>query len=265
MVIYTLQLGMILIAWTGRYANNAVLLVSFLFFTGLSLYFFTLGSRVTWVVKFPNNNSIPNPVKTGGAWSLILSRKMMAKVTWFALLCILFLFYFASPLLIDSVPKSVGFFSIVMIVCLLLLKRFNISYISLFLTISFCSLGLYYILFTEYGQSSIYISFRYRHYYNILFFLLGMCYIGYLISTSERISFTTNDFLMLAVVIFLFFLPKDYPWTFHVRGIAVKSFLIFVCIELISKKVKTQSNFTLTPALLVLGVNCFVAFLPFIM
>ncbi len=134
MVIYTLQLGMILIAWTGRYADNAVLLVSFLFLTGLSIYFFTLDSRITWVVKFPNNNSNPNPVKTGGTRSLILSREMTAKVTWYGLLCILFLFYSISPLVIESVPKSIGFFSFGIIVCLLLLKRFDSSYIKLFLS-----------------------------------------------------------------------------------------------------------------------------------
>ena len=264
MVIYTLQLGMILIAWTGRYADNAVLFVSFLFLTGLSIYFFTLDSRITWVVKFPNNNSNPNPVKTGGMGSPILSREMTAKVTWYGLLCVLFLFYFVSPLIIESVPKSVGFFSFGMIICLLLLKRFDTSYISLFLTISFYFLGLYYIFFTEYSQNSIYISFQYRHYYNILFFVLALCYIGHLISTYERISFTTNDFLMLSVVVFLFFLPKDYDWTIHFRRIAVKSFLIFICIELILKKVKTKSDFAFTPAIVALGLNSLVSFLPFI-
>lgn len=265
MVIYTLQLGMILIAWTGRYADNAVLFVSFLFLTGLSIYFFTLDSRITWVVKLPNHNSNPNPVKTGGAGSLLLSRKMTAKVTWYGLLCVLFLFYFVSPLLIESVPKSVGFFSLGMIVCLLLLKRFDTSYVNLFLMISFYFLGLYYIFSTEYSQNSIYISFQYRHYYNILFFVLAMCYIGHLISTYEKISFTTNDFLMLSIVIFLFFLPKDYDWTIHFRRIAVKSFLIFICIELIFKNGRTKSDSTLTPAILALGLNGLVSFLPFIM
>jgi UDP-GlcNAc:undecaprenyl-phosphate GlcNAc-1-phosphate transferase len=265
MVIYTLQLGMILIAWTGRYANNAVLFVSFLFLTGLSIYFFTLDSRITWVVKFPNNNSKANPAKTGGIRSFILSREMTAKVTWYGLLCVLCLFYFVSPLVIESVPKSVGFFSFGMIVCLLLVKRFDISYISLFLTLSFYFLGLYYIFFTEYSQDSMYTTFQYRHHFNILFFGLAMCYIGHLISASERISFTTNDFLMLTVVIFLFFLPRDYPWTIHFRRIAVKSFLIFICIELILKKVKTKSDFGFTPAILALGLNSFVSFFPFLM
>jgi UDP-GlcNAc:undecaprenyl-phosphate GlcNAc-1-phosphate transferase len=128
-VIYTLQLGMILIAWTGRHADNAVLFVSFLFLTGLSLYFFTLDSRITWVVQFPNNNANPNPVKTRGAGSLILSRKMTANTAWYGLLCILFLFYSISPLVIKSVSKSIGLFSFGLIVCLLLSKRFAIRYI----------------------------------------------------------------------------------------------------------------------------------------
>jgi UDP-GlcNAc:undecaprenyl-phosphate GlcNAc-1-phosphate transferase len=264
-VIYTLQLGMILIAWAGRYADNAVLLVSFLLITGLSTYFFTLESRVTWVVKFPNKNANPNPVKTWGAGSSILSRKMMAKVTWFGLLCVLFLFYSISPLVIKSVSRSIGLFSFGLIVCLLLMKIFKISYIRLFLLISFYFLGLYYIFFTEYSQYSIDIAFQYRHYYNILFFVLAMCYIGYLISTYEKISFTTNDVLMLAVVIFLFFLPKDYSWTIHIRAIAVKFFLIFICIELIFKKLETKRDFGLVPAILALGLNSLVCFLPFIM
>jgi UDP-GlcNAc:undecaprenyl-phosphate GlcNAc-1-phosphate transferase len=263
-VIYTLQFGMILIAWAGRYADNAVLFISFLFLTGLSIYFFTLGSRITWVVEVPNNNSNPNPVKTGGIGSTILSREMIAKVTWYGLLCALLLFYFVSPLLIESVPKSVGFFSFGMIICLLLLNRFDIPYMTLFLTISFYFFGLYYVFFTEYSQNSIYMTFQYRLHYNILFAILGICYMGHLISTSERISFTTNDVLMLAVVIFLFFLPRDYAWTLHVRSVAVKSFLIFICIELIFKRLKTKIDSTLTPAILILGVNCFVAFWPFI-
>jgi hypothetical protein len=93
---------------------------------------------------------------------------------------------------------------------------------------------------------------------------LAMCYIGHLISTHEKISFTTNDFLMLSVVIFLFFLPKGYAWASHFRSIAVKCFLIFICIELIFKKIKTESNFTLTPAILALGVNFLVSLLHFV-
>jgi hypothetical protein len=204
-------------------------------------------------------------VKTGDVGVLIFSRKMIAKVTWFALLCALFLFYFASPLLIESVQKSIGLFSFGMIVCLLLIKIFNIPYIRLFLSIAFYSLGLYYIVFTEYSQYSMHVSFQYRHYYNILFFVLAMCYIGYLISTYEKISFTTNDFLMLSVVVFLFFLPKDYSWTVHIRAIAVKFFLIFVCIELIFKKIIKEMDFALRPAILALGLNTLVSLLPLIL
>jgi UDP-GlcNAc:undecaprenyl-phosphate GlcNAc-1-phosphate transferase len=265
MVIYVLQLGMILIAWTGRYADNAVLFVSFLFLAGLSIYFLTLGSRITWVVNSPNNKSNPNSVKTGDAGFLIFSRKMTAKLTWYGLLCLLLLFYFVSPFIIGSVPKPIGFFSFGMIVCLLLLKRFGMKYITSLLTISFYFIGLYYIFFTEYSQNTVYIAFQYRLHYNILFTILGICYLGHLISTSERISFTTNDFLMLTVVIFLFFLPKDYPWTVHVRSLAVKSFLMFICMGLIFKRLKIKIDSILTPALVVLGANCFVAFFPFIM
>jgi UDP-GlcNAc:undecaprenyl-phosphate GlcNAc-1-phosphate transferase len=265
MLIYTLQLGMILIAWAGRYADNAVLLVSFLFLTGVSLYFFTLDSRITWVVKYPNNNSNPNPVKTGNARFLIPSREMAAKLTWHGLLCTLFLFYFVSPFVIKSVSKSIGLFSFGMIVCLLLLKRFSIRDINIFLSVSFNFLALYYILFTEYSKQSFYIPFQYRHYYNILFFVLAMCYIGHLVSTHKKISFTTNEILMLAVVVFLFFLPKNYDWTGHFRSIAVKFFLVFICIELIFKKLETKKDFTITAAILALGLNSFVSFFPFIM
>jgi hypothetical protein len=69
---------------------------------------------------------------------------------------------------------------------------------------------------------------------------------------------------MLAVVIFLFFLPKDFDWTSHFRSIAVKSFLVFICIELIFKKLEMKSYFAVTPAILALGLNALVSFLPFI-
>jgi UDP-GlcNAc:undecaprenyl-phosphate GlcNAc-1-phosphate transferase len=265
MVIYTLQLGMILIAWTGRYADNAVLLVSFLFLTGLSLYFLTLDSRINWVVQVPNNNPNQNPIKVGRAGFLLFSRKMTAKVTWYGLLCILFVFYFVSPFVIKSVSESIGLFSFGLIVCLLLLKRFAIRHIDLLLTISFNFLALYYILFTEYSKHSFYIPFQYRTYYNILFFALAMGYIGHLISTYEKISFGTNDFLMLIVVVFLFFLPKDYGWTSHVRSIAVKFFLIFISVELIFKKLETKRDFAVVPAIVALGLNSLVSFFHFTM
>jgi len=189
---------------------------------------------------------------------------MTAKATWYGLLCILFLFYFVSPFVIKSVSKSIGLFSFGMIVCLLLLKRFSIRDINIFLSVSFNFLALYYILFTEYSKQSFYISFQYRHYYNILFFVLAMCYIGYLISTYEKISFTTNDLLMLSVVIFLFFLPKDYSWTSHFRSIGVKFFLIFICIELIFKNLKKKKVFAFTAAILALGLNFLVSLLHFV-
>jgi UDP-GlcNAc:undecaprenyl-phosphate GlcNAc-1-phosphate transferase len=265
MVIYSLQFGMILIAWTGRYADNAVLLVSFLLITGLSIYFFTLGSRITWVVQLANDKSKPNPVKKRGAEYHIFSRKTISELTWYGLICILIFFYLISPFLLGSIPKAVGFFSLGMIVSLLLLKKFNISYISIILVISFYFLGLYYIFFTEYSQDSILIMSAYRMHYNVLFCLIGMCYIGHVISGYKTISFSTNDFLLLAVVIFLFFLPKSYAWTIHLRSIAVKSFLLLICIQLIFKKVKTKINFALTPVILAFGLNSIIAFLPFIM
>jgi hypothetical protein len=92
-----------------------------------------------------------------------------------------------------------------------------------------------------------------------------MFYIGHLISTYERISFTTNDFLMLSVVVFLFFLPENYNWTGHVRSMAVKFFLIFICIELFLKKLETKRDFALTPAVLALGLNSLVSLLPLIL
>jgi hypothetical protein len=51
----------------------------------------------------------------------------------------------------------------------------------------------------------------------------------------------------------------------HVRAIAVKCFLIFICMELIFKKLKTEIDFPLTPAIFVFGLNSFVAFFPFLM
>jgi UDP-GlcNAc:undecaprenyl-phosphate GlcNAc-1-phosphate transferase len=259
-VIYALQLGMILIAWTGRHAVNAVLFVSFLFLTGLSLYFFTMESRITWVVKSSDNNSSQKTVKKASAGYLIFSRKMAAKATWYGLLCILSLFYFISPLLIQSLPKAIGLFSLGMIVCLLLIRMFKFKYIRLFLMISFYILGLYYIFFTEYSHNSFYTYFKYRVHFNILFSILGMFYIGYVISTLEEVSFSTNDFLMLTVVIFLFFLPKDYVWTAHFRSIAVKFFLIFICIEMIFKSFKTRTDFALPTAIIALGLNFVVCF-----
>jgi UDP-GlcNAc:undecaprenyl-phosphate GlcNAc-1-phosphate transferase len=264
MVIYALQFGMILIAWTGRYADSAILFVSFLFLTGLSVYFFSLESRVTWVVKSPLKISNPNNVKTERVGSLILSKKKISTLTWYGMVCMLSFFYFISPFLLKSVPKVVGFFSFTMIVCIVAAKKLNDRYINVFVTISLYFLGLYYIFFTEYSQNSLYLSFQYRFHFNLIFFALSMCYIVNVVSTDERLSFTTNDFLLLSVVIFLFFLPRDYSWTIHLRRIAVKSFLIMICIGLISKTLKTEIRFTVPPVITALGLNFLVCVLPFI-
>ena len=265
LVIYTLQLGMILIAWTGRYADNAVLLVSFLLITVVSIYFFTLESKITWVVVSHNNNYNLNITKTKGKKFINFSRKMIERLTFYGLIFLLFLFYFTSPLLIDSVSRSIGFLSLAIIVCLLVLKIYNISHIRLFITIALCFLGIYYIYFTEYSQNSLYIYFQHRHAYNILFFALAMFYIGHVISSYEKIAFTTNDFLMLSIVIFLFFLPNDYDWPRLIRSIAVKSFLIFTCLDLLIKKLGTKRDFVLAPAIIALGLNFLVALLPLIL
>jgi len=264
MVIYALQLGMILVALTGRYADGAVLLVSFVCLTGLSIYLFGLGLRIPGVLNSANRNSNLTTGNVRRNDSRIFSSKMISIMTWYGLTCILILFYFISPLLLGLVPKAVGLFSFCMIVCLLLFNRLNNSYVSLILMISFYFLGFYYVFFTEYSQISFYTPFQYRIHYNVLFSILGMSYIIHVISTRKSISFTTNDFLMLMVVIFLFFLPRDYIWTNHIRSIAVKSFLIFICIELVFERLKTKINFTLPPAILALGLNAFVSFLPFI-
>jgi hypothetical protein len=176
------------------------------------------------------------------------------------LLCILFLFYFVSPFVIKSVSKSIGLFSFGMIVCLLLLNKLNKSYISIILSISFYSLGLYYIFFTEYSQNSVYITFQYH---KLMFVALGMSYIGYLVSSFEIMSFSTNDFLLLTIVIFFFFLPRSYDWIIHFRSIAVKWFLLVICIQLIFRSFKTKINVTLIPAIVALGLNSLISFFSF--
>jgi UDP-GlcNAc:undecaprenyl-phosphate GlcNAc-1-phosphate transferase len=270
LVIYALQLVFILIALAGRYSSNGILLVAFLSLTVLCLFLNNLSSKKSGTFMLQNNNSSRTSVKVRRKGLLIFSKQMVSRLTWYGIIGILFVFYAVSPFLLELIPKGIGFFSLAVIICLVLLKRVNFSYVGIILGISFYFLGVYYIFFTEYSQSSFFLTSQYRLHYNILFFLLAMCYLGYLVSTLERISFTTNDFLMLTFVIFLFFLPNTYPWTLHVRAIAVKSFLIFVCLEMIFKKLKVQmdsklSPVTLTPLILILGLNFLIAFWPFMM
>ena len=263
-VIYALQLGMIVIAWTGRAADDGLLLVSFLCFAGLSIFVFNLSSKLTKSINSANKNSNPAPVSVRGGDQISFIRNIISRLTWYGVVGLLCLFYFISPFLLESVPTTIGVFSFSVIVCLLLLKKLDNSHIRLILTISIYFLSLYYIFFTEYSQNSIYLQFQYRTFYNILFFILGMCCIGNLISNFERKSFSTNDFLMFAVVVFLFFLPKNYDWTMHIRTIAMKTFVILLCIDLVSKKLEDKMNFVFTPAIVILGLNSLASLFSFI-
>jgi hypothetical protein len=70
---------------------------------------------------------------------------------------------------------------------------------------------------------------------------------------------------MLIVVVLLFVLPKDDGWTSHFRSIAVKSFVIFISVDLIFKKLETKRDFAVVPAIVALGLNSLVSFFHFTM
>ncbi len=256
-IIYAMQMLMSLLAWNLRFFTGGAL---------LGIYLFLLCSVSTFFLFYKNgylcfsyiHNRPPNYVdlKTMSAQGGFFSKNTASLFAWCGLVGGMLLFCLFTPFVVYSVSWDIGLICLILIVCILALRRFNSRFLKTATKFSAYFISLFYIYSLE-GQAGMFLVT-----YNILFIGMGICYLFYLISSLEKIPLFSMDYLLLAVVLLASFIPKTHPWFIHLNHIAVRALFIFFFIELLFYRIKGKKfDYMRWSIFFALGVTCVTGFL----
>ncbi|MGA1824620.1 MAG: glycosyltransferase family 4 protein [bacterium] len=258
-IIYTVQLLMILLAWKLRFFTDGILLIIYLVLMSAVLGFFLLNKKGYLLIPHIHRRLDQKNRDLISAQQGLLSKKTACRVAWYGLIGGMLLFCLLSPFIMRPVSRDIGIICFVLILCILMMQKFTSRIIKVILRFSAYFISLFYISFLEFQLPP------FRHIYNILFIGMGICYLFFLITTLEKIPFFPIDYLLLGMVIFTFFLPKTYPGLVHLNNIAARVLFMIFSIELLFYKLKEEKfRLMLYSILFALGVTCAIAFWPFL-
>lgn len=262
-IIYSTQLGMILLGWMMRRSSGLVLLSVYacLMSAFLVLLLFQrarhpTGNHDVKSIAFENEHSRPTPKR---------SRLVLSRLSWICLTGGLLVFYLYSPLLGRPVAKDIGLYSIGFVVAIILLRVIKKDVPGILLKIAAYFPAVYYIiLFDLANEDTLVWSHDKYNYYAIIFIVLGVSYIGYLITTYDEVPVVAMDYLLLAVVVLTYFLPVTILSKYHVNIITIKVLITFLAFELLHYKLGERSDFVVAGLLFCLFLNFLMAFWPWV-
>ncbi len=262
-IIYAFQFIMVVLAWTMRFLPDAIILAAYLLLASAFLIFFSIHGKKQWLKDHEPRWSPFAESRTEIVRSKYLSRTLVAETAWYGVVGTVSLFYLVSPFFVRKVPQDIGAISIGFLIFLisLMATRFRTPLLLPTVKIAAFFIAVCTIAAFEFQMGSEPRLTQVRPYYNALFACMGACYFLSLVATLETMPLVTLDYLLLALVIFTFFLPRAYLEEFHVQSISARMLLVFLCIELIAYRLRGRFSFIWAPVFAALGLNIAFAFL----
>jgi UDP-GlcNAc:undecaprenyl-phosphate GlcNAc-1-phosphate transferase len=264
-VIYATQLAMILLGWNLRHFPQPVLLMVYL--TLISLF---AASVIYYDRKRKNTISYPGLANVAANESineksaLVFSRSVISRVAWSFLVTALFAFLLAAPAWARPIAKDIGVYSIIFMILLILLRFFKPDVLVPMVKMAGYFIALYYIpLFELEGDRFLYKPII-TGAYEVIFFIIGVSYVVYLITTLDKAPVVTMDYLLLGVVVLTFFFPNEYLNSLHLHKIAAKVLIVFVSLELVAFKIRGKDHYLLAAMMASLGLSFAMAFWPWV-
>jgi UDP-GlcNAc:undecaprenyl-phosphate/decaprenyl-phosphate GlcNAc-1-phosphate transferase len=263
---YAAQLGMILTGWSLRQYPDYVLLyvyVAIMSVAAAMLLFFRREERLPHLRQkdVGPGPSLPEDGKVAAA--VAVSREMLARVAWYALLVTVAIFYLLSPLLLRPIATDVGVYSLAFAVALVAIRCIKHDLLKLSVKLAAYFSATYTIMIIEHGRLTLWHPSA-PDIYLPLFVAIGLCYCCYLVCTFEQMPIVTMDYLLLGVVILTLFLPEPYRSQYRVHAIAARVLLMFLTIELIAYKLKDKGDLMMLGLLPSLGLYFVMAFWPWV-
>lgn len=264
---YGAQLGMILIGWKLRHYPDYVMLyvyVAIMTLATLLLLFSRKEGRFSRVWSNGSLAHLPHLDEHGRLRGVFASlRAITARMSWYALLLIVLLYYLASPVLLRPLAWELGAYSLAFVALVIAVRYLKPSLLNLVVKIAAYFSATYYILVVEQSRALLWYPEAGRLYFP-LFVAIGICYCCYLVCTYEQMPTVTMDYLLLGVVILTIFLPEPYRSEYRVHAIAAEILLTFLAIELISFNLKDKGDLMMLALLPSLGLNVLMAFWPWV-
>lgn len=262
-IIYSTQLGMILMGWTMRRFSGLFLLLVYICLMAAFLALLLLartghlsGSHGVKAAGCKEENIRSNPRR---------SRLLVSKASWACLTGALLVFYFYSPFLGIPVAKDMGLYSLGFALVILLLRVIRKEVPGILLRLSAYFPAVYYIILFDFANNHSGVwHYEELDYYFVIYILLGISYICYLLTTYDEIPVVAMDYLLLAVVILTFFLPVSLLTQYHINTITIKTLIIFLGFELLHYKLGDRCDPLIACLISALCLNFFMAFWPWV-
>ena len=155
------------------------------------------------------------------AAAFAISREMLARVAWYALLGTVVIFYLLSPGCSGPIAADVGVYSLAFAVALVAIRFIKHDLLKWSVKLAAYFAATYSIMVIEHGRLTLWYPSA-PDIYLPLFVAIGLCYCCYLVCTFEQMPIVTMDYLLFGVVILTLFLSEPYRSQYRAHAIAAQ-------------------------------------------
>jgi len=234
MFIYTIQFILVLSAIPLMYENDLLILMLYLFVCASVFVFLTCSERCNFKVHAKTTSK-------NDALSLVMSRYPKLRVAPInAIEAGLSLFVIASALVVSEVPRDFGFSSLFLLILLMLTLSSRGFAFQLYRLVLFVTLGFSAYLLTTYPSVWLYKELDLVVIYFVLMILLGVITVK--ITSNDDFKITPLDYLVIAIALFIEFLPGENMIQQNIIWIALQIIVLFYACELVLQNMRGRLN-----------------------
>jgi len=264
---YAAQLAMILIGWNLRHQPDYVLLLVYLTIMTLAAVALLVGRKELRLPCALVSSTEGHPTSSSewknGKGKAILGafRAAFARASWVLLVASLLLYYILTPLLLRAPAMELGLYALAFCTLILVLKCFDHNYLIYVVKLAAYFLAVVFIVSDALNPEHSW----YQHFSSVqwlLFCIMGVSYFAHLVFTPDPVPTLTMDYLLLAVVVLISFLPASVLSEYRVHAIAAKILLVFLSLELVAFRLRDDGEMLLLGVVPSLSLHAGIALWP---
>jgi UDP-GlcNAc:undecaprenyl-phosphate GlcNAc-1-phosphate transferase len=242
-LLYVLHFCILALGWTLRFAEDYVLVLTYLFLISAIINIILLFNKYDWLSRATRKGfdiiflHIPDSMKSSTL------RHNISKTSWFLFLASFASLYIISPFIIENIPQTICItsFSIFAALCIIYIKFKNDSD-TFFKSATLIFVG-FFVYHMEFHRSFILIFGENIPVDSLLIFSIGIFYSLCILLTPEKKPLDGLDILLISISIVLAVFPLQYLDIQNIRYFTIKILVLALCINLIFSRIQRNRKY----------------------